>query len=164
MHGKVTEDIRQDALTHLSLTSDLDVALANAAIVIEAAPEVLALKQSLFKRVPERVSSDTLLATNTSSLSINSIAAAGTFPERAVGMHFFNPVAAMKLVEIVRGESTSADTVARALALAESAGKTAIVVGDSPPPRWGSGSRGHAYALAGSSKRERHRRCNGARL
>jgi len=132
MRGKVTEEVRQDALTHLSLTSDLDAAVAGASIVIEAAPEVLALKQAIFKRVSERIASDTLLATNTSSLSITSIAAAGTCPERAVGMHFFNPVAAMKLVEIVRGNSTSPDTVARARAFAESLGKTAIVVGDSP--------------------------------
>lgn len=132
MRGKVTEQVRQDALTHLALTSDLDLAVAGASLVIEAAPEVLALKRAIFTRVSERVSPDTLLATNTSSLSITSIAAAGTFPERVVGMHFFNPVAAMKLVEVVRGDSTSPDTVDRARAFAESVGKTAIVVGDSP--------------------------------
>ncbi|MEO7104670.1 MAG: 3-hydroxyacyl-CoA dehydrogenase family protein [Gemmatimonadaceae bacterium] len=132
VRGKVTEEMRRDAPMHLSLTTDLDLAVAGANMVIEAAPEILAVKQAIFARVSERVPSDTTIATNTSSLSITSIAAAATSPERVVGMHFFNPVAAMKLVELVRGDSTGPDTVASARTFVESLGKTAIVVGDSP--------------------------------
>jgi 3-hydroxybutyryl-CoA dehydrogenase len=130
--GKVSEQARREALERIELSPNLDASVRGAAIVIEAIPENLELKQELFGRVAGSAPDDAILATNTSSLSISAIAAATGSPERVVGMHFFNPVAAMKLIEIVRGEKTSAATVEGAQAFAESVGKTAIVVRDSP--------------------------------
>ncbi len=130
--GKVTEEARRDALTRISLVRGMDRAVADADFVIEAAPEDMQIKQAIFERVAICAPSNAVLATNTSSLSISTIASATKCPERVVGMHFFNPVAAMKLVEIVRGLATSDDTVKRAREYAESVGKAAIMVGDSP--------------------------------
>lgn len=132
MRGKVSDEARRDALTRISLSTDPDLAVRGASVVIEAAPEKLELKQALFRRFAAAAPLDALLATNTSSLSVSAIAAATECAERVVGMHFFNPVAAMKLVEIVRGEKTDDQSINRARAFAESVGKTAIVVGDSP--------------------------------
>ena len=105
---------------------------AGADCAIEAVPESLELKRSVFGRLDSLCSSAALLGSNTSSLSISAIAAATRRPERVVGIHFFNPVAAMPLVEIVSGSETSAATRERAVAFAESLGKRAIRVSDSP--------------------------------
>ena len=88
--GKVTEEAREQALAHLH-RGDMENSLPGANLVIEAVPERMDLKQSLFQAVAERVSSDCILATNTSSLSISTIASAIPHPERVIGMHFFNP-------------------------------------------------------------------------
>lgn len=130
--GKISEQLRMDAITRISLIADLELAVSGADVVIEAAPEQLQLKQALFARIGAAAPQDALLATNTSSLSVSEIASATTRPERVVGMHFFNPVAAMKLVEIVRGQVTGDDAIGRARQFAESLGKTSIIVGDSP--------------------------------
>jgi 3-hydroxybutyryl-CoA dehydrogenase len=130
--GKVTEDMRREAMNRLTLSTDLEDAVKDAAIIIEAAPEIVALKQDIFRRVSGIAPHDALLATNTSSLSVSEIAAATSCPERVVGMHFFNPVAAMKLVEVIRGASTSDTTADSARAFADSLGKKAILVRDSP--------------------------------
>lgn len=132
MRGKVSEQMRLEALARLSLVGDIERAVENASVVIEAVPELLDLKQTIFRYVADSAPADALLATNTSSLSISTIASVTQVPERVVGMHFFNPVAAMKLVEIVRGDLTSPDTIDRARTFAHSIGKTTIVVGDSP--------------------------------
>jgi len=106
--------------------------LAGAAVVIEAAPEDLALKQEIFRRLDAICPPETLLASNTSSLSITAIGAVTRRPERVAGMHFFNPAPVMRLVEIVRGLATAEETV-RALAdLARRWGKTPVVVKDTP--------------------------------
>ncbi|HYR46796.1 MAG TPA: 3-hydroxyacyl-CoA dehydrogenase family protein [Thermoanaerobaculia bacterium] len=105
---------------------------AGADCAIEAVPESLELKRSVFGQLDSLCSSATLLGSNTSSLSISAIAAATRRPERVVGIHFFNPVAAMPLVEIVSGSETSAATRQRAVAFAESLGKRAIRVSDTP--------------------------------
>ena len=99
---------------------------------IEAAPEVLELKRRIFAAASQAAPDDALLASNTSALSIAEIAAATSSPERVVGMHFFNPVPAMKLVEVVRHPRTSAEIVARARDLGLRLGKEPIVVADSP--------------------------------
>ncbi len=125
--GKLDEALRQEALERISTHLDLDEAVDAAHFVIEAAPERLELKCDLL-----RVPGDALLATNTSSLSISAIARAVPAPERVVGMHFFNPVHIMALLEIVRAETTSTETVDRALAVARRLGKTPIVVNDVP--------------------------------
>lgn len=130
--GKVEPDVRDAALGRLRATSDAAEAMAGAEIVIEAVPEVLELKQEILAAAAETVEPNTLLATNTSSLSITAIAEAVPGQERVVGMHFFNPVHIMALVEIVRGDRTAPDAVERAREAAERMGKTPIVVGDSP--------------------------------
>ena len=130
--GKLTEDARDDTLSRLATTSDLAAAVEGADVVIEAVPEKLALKQDLLARVAGVVDASTLLASNTSSLSITEIADGIEGPERVIGMHFFNPVHIMKLVEVVVGGWTSRDTVDRARAVAIEMGKTPILVKDSP--------------------------------
>lgn len=104
----------------------------SADLVVEAVPENLALKQAVIGGLEDHYPDDTLIATNTSSLSIDAIAETLRHPERFVGMHFFNPVPASELVEIVVGEQTAPETTMAAVGWAERLGKTAIVVCDSP--------------------------------
>ncbi|MFQ5890605.1 MAG: 3-hydroxyacyl-CoA dehydrogenase family protein [Gemmatimonadota bacterium] len=130
--GKVEADEPGAALSRLTPVADLEAAVDKADAVIEAVPERLELKKELFARVAERVAPDTLLASNTSSLSITAIAEGLPGAERVVGMHFFNPVHIMALVEIVRGDRTAHRAVERARELAVGMGKTPIVVRDSP--------------------------------
>jgi 3-hydroxybutyryl-CoA dehydrogenase len=101
-------------------------------IVIESAPEDLALKQSLFEALDETVGDNAVIATNTSSLSVTKLASFVSRPGHFIGMHFFNPVPAMKLVEVVKGFRTTSDTVARVRTFAESLGKLPIEVKDAP--------------------------------
>ena len=105
---------------------------ASADAVIEAVPESLELKRSIFSELDSVCGERTLLASNTSSLSISKIAAATRRPERVIGLHFFNPVPARPLVEIVIGKATSAETVERARAFVAALGKEPIAVKDSP--------------------------------
>ncbi|MDQ2873061.1 MAG: 3-hydroxyacyl-CoA dehydrogenase family protein [Candidatus Eremiobacteraeota bacterium] len=105
---------------------------SEAVLAIEAVPERLELKREVFRALESAVGPQTPIATNTSSLSVGSIAQALQRPERAVGMHFFNPPAAMRLVEVVRGEQTADETVDRALEFARQFDKDAVVTADSP--------------------------------
>jgi len=129
--GKVSANQRDAALALLEFTTDLARATEGCDVVIEAVPEKLELKRALFATLG-RLHSSVLLATNTSSLSITAIAAAAATPERVVGMHFFNPVHIMKLVEVVRAERSSRPAVELALALAVRLGKDPIEVADAP--------------------------------
>jgi 3-hydroxyacyl-CoA dehydrogenase/enoyl-CoA hydratase/3-hydroxybutyryl-CoA epimerase len=117
------------ALDRLELARRLD-GLARADLVIEAVAEKLAVKHAVFGEVAARVRPDTILATNTSSLSVGAIAQALPHPERVCGLHFFNPVRKMPLVEIVRGPQTSDAVIADVAALALRLGKTPVVVAD----------------------------------
>lgn len=130
--GKLTRDEHDDLLARIAAHASLADAVGAASIVIEAVPEILAVKRALFAKIEVGAPDATLLASNTSSLSISEIAGAVERPERVVGLHFFNPVHAMKLVEIVRGTGTSEATVARAKIFAAALGKTSIVVRDTP--------------------------------
>jgi 3-hydroxybutyryl-CoA dehydrogenase len=130
--GKVPNDIREKTLAMVSGTTDLAQAVAGVDVVIEAVPEKIELKQSLFKQLSALTSPGTLLATNTSSLSISQIASVVTNPERVVGMHFFNPVHIMKLVEVVEAEQSSEEAVICAMDLARRIEKEPIRVKDSP--------------------------------
>lgn len=121
----------QSWLARIQLNSDT-AALADAELVVEAVPENMALKQDVFRRLDALVSPDTLLASNTSGLSITEIASATARPERVIGMHFFNPVPAMKLVELVTGVRTSEQTITRALDFCHSLGKETILARDNP--------------------------------
>ena len=130
--GKVEPDQRDAALERLTLESGLGAAVCDTQLVIEAAPERLELKQELLARAAAGVTPDCVLASNTSSLSISAIAAPLPGPERIVGIHFFNPVHIMALVEVVRGDRTAERVVEQARSFARRLGKQAIVVRDSP--------------------------------
>jgi 3-hydroxybutyryl-CoA dehydrogenase len=129
--GKLTADERAAALDRLEGTTDLAAAVGDADVVIEAVPEDVDLKRSVFEDVAAHAPADALLASNTSSLSVTEIAAALEDPSRALGLHFFNPVYAMELVEVVVPDQASEATVERGLAFAEGLGKTPIEVRDS---------------------------------
>jgi 3-hydroxybutyryl-CoA dehydrogenase len=130
--GKLTRDEHDELLARITAHGALAEAVGPASMVIEAVPEILGVKRALFAKIEVSAPDATLLASNTSSLSISEIAGAVDRPERVVGLHFFNPVHAMKLVEIVRGTETSEATVARAKTYAAALGKTSIVVRDTP--------------------------------
>jgi 3-hydroxybutyryl-CoA dehydrogenase len=129
---KLTEEARDAALASIMTTTDVASAVHDAELVIEAVPEDLGLKRAVIAEVEASAPSTAIVASNTSSLSIGALAAGARRPERVVGMHFFNPVHVMKLVEIVASSSTGAHAVGTARALAEAMGKTAIVVRDTP--------------------------------
>ena len=130
--GKLSSDQRDAARQVLAASSDMDAAVKEASLVIEAVPESLDLKRRLFADLDRLCKPEAILATNTSSLSITAIAEATRSPERVVGLHFFNPPHIMKLVEIVRGARTSPNTVEAARSVVAAMGKEAIVVKDSP--------------------------------
>jgi 3-hydroxybutyryl-CoA dehydrogenase len=130
--GKVSEAERDAVLARLSATTRIADAVEGADLVIEAAPESMDLKEKIFGEVDAAAPDHAILATNTSSLSIARIASAVTDPSRFVGMHFFNPVHIMKLVEVVWGPETSAATRDAAVAFASRLGKEPIVVRDAP--------------------------------
>lgn len=129
---KLTEEARDAALDAIETTTEVSRAVRDAEIVIEAVPEDLALKRAVVAEIEASAPTTAIVASNTSSLSIEALAAGARRAERIVGMHFFNPVHVMKLVEIVASSRTSAHAVAVARALAEAMGKTAIVVRDTP--------------------------------
>ena len=130
--GKVAESARNGALARLAGTGGLREAVEGADLVIEAVPEVMALKKRVFAEVEAAAGTRTILATNTSSLSITGIAAGLAAPGRFLGLHFFNPVHIMALVEIVRGRHSSIRTLNTALKFVAGLGKEPIVVTDSP--------------------------------
>jgi 3-hydroxybutyryl-CoA dehydrogenase len=130
--GKLDPDRREAILGRIWGETDLDRGVGDASIAIEAVPENLDLKRGIFRRLEGAAPEGALLATNTSSLPIGEIAAAVSRPGRVVGMHFFNPVPVMALLEVVRGEATAPESVARATAVGERMGKECIVVRDSP--------------------------------
>ena len=130
--GKVQAKDRDDALARLSAATDLRAAAADADLVVEAVPERMDLKRRLFAEVSAAVPAHAVLASNTSSLSIDEIATAADRPERVVGMHFFNPVHLKPLLEVVRTERTAPDALEAAVAVGQRMGKTVIVVKDSP--------------------------------
>jgi 3-hydroxybutyryl-CoA dehydrogenase len=129
--GKISEADRDAALHRIHGTTNLEE-IRHVDLVIEAAPENLELKQSLLRQVETLVDPDCIFATNTSSLSIGEIAAASQRPENVVGMHFFNPVHIMRLVEIVLGEQTSNATTEAVSEVAMRMKKEPIIVRDVP--------------------------------
>jgi 3-hydroxybutyryl-CoA dehydrogenase len=130
--GKLKEEDMQAALSRVQPATDLKDAAADADLVIEAVVEKLAAKQTLFTELDGLCKTSTILATNTSSLSISAIASATTRADRVIGLHFFNPVHLMKLLEIVVGDETSQATLTAALEFAARIGKEAITVKDTP--------------------------------
>jgi len=136
--AKLVEKGKLDALeadrllSRIEATADRAAAVHAADIVVEAAPEDLALKRSLFAALVKEAPAHAVLGTNTSSLPISKIAEGCGAEERVIGLHFFNPVPVMALLEIVRGSKTSDATLQRALDFAKRLGKDPIVVKDSP--------------------------------
>ena len=130
--GKTTPEQRDSWAANLTAVDDLAAAVDEADLVIEAVPELPDLKHSIFAELDKLAPAHAILGTNTSSLSIADIAAATSRPEKVIGMHFFNPVPIMKLLELVRHEHTSESTVAAAQEASQAMGKTSIVVRDVP--------------------------------
>jgi 3-hydroxybutyryl-CoA dehydrogenase len=128
---KVTPEGRKAALSKISTVDTLD-ALKGCQLVVEAVPEKLALKQELFRQLSTLCGSETILASNTSSLSLTEIAASASNPARVVGLHFFNPVHLMKLLEVVRAFQTNDETITTVRSYGAAIGKELIVVKDSP--------------------------------
>ena len=129
--GKLTAADRDAALARITAVDSLE-AVKGCQLIIEAIPEKMPLKQGLFQKLSSLCAQDAIFATNTSSLSLTEIAASATNPQRVVGMHFFNPVHLMKLLEVVRAYQTSPETVAAARAFGEKIGKQMVTVNDSP--------------------------------
>lgn len=130
--GRCNASEREETLARLSVASDLDVAAAAADLVIEAAPEDLQLKKDLFTRLSRAARPEAILASNTSSLPVTALASVTRHPGRVVGLHFFNPVPVMKLLEIVQGERTDGMVVTACRAIGARLGKEVVVVRDAP--------------------------------
>lgn len=128
---RLSQEDADAARARLSVSTDRSPC-AEADLVVEAVPEILSLKQSIFEDLDSICGPDTILASNTSSISITKIAACTSRPEKVIGMHFMNPVPLMKLVEIIDGELTSSETNAAVVAAAEAMGKTPLTSQDYP--------------------------------
>ncbi|MGB1450751.1 MAG: 3-hydroxyacyl-CoA dehydrogenase NAD-binding domain-containing protein, partial [Marinirhabdus sp.] len=130
--GKITEADKKNTLHNIAPGNSLKEGAEHASIVVEAATENLSLKLKIFKELDALCPKNTILASNTSSISITQIAAATLRPEKVIGMHFMNPVPLMKLVEIINGYSTSDETYATVEAISKKLGKTPVKVNDYP--------------------------------
>lgn len=130
--GKMTKEQADALLGRVNGTVDLVEAVKGAEVVIEAVIESMDLKKEVFKELDQLCAGGTILASNTSGLSITEIASATKRPEKVIGMHFFNPVPALKLVEIIKGQSTSEETYQTVKELSQKLGKTPILVNEAP--------------------------------
>jgi 3-hydroxybutyryl-CoA dehydrogenase len=128
---KLTAEQKADIMGRIKGSTDISI-IKDADLVIEAATEDMEAKKALFAELDELCRPETIIATNTSSLSITEIAAATNRPDKIIGMHFFNPVPVMKLVEIIKGLSTSEETKETIVKLTEALGKTAVQVEEAP--------------------------------
>jgi 3-hydroxybutyryl-CoA dehydrogenase len=128
---RMTAEEAATALARVGIATEKSAA-ADADLVVEAIPEIPDLKFSTFAELDKICKPEAILASNTSSISINAIAAATSRPDRVIGMHFMNPVPVMKLVEIINGSDTSDDVTAAVVAASERMGKTALACNDSP--------------------------------
>ncbi|MFO7835453.1 MAG: 3-hydroxyacyl-CoA dehydrogenase NAD-binding domain-containing protein [Candidatus Thorarchaeota archaeon] len=130
--GKLSLGEAQDLMGRIDYTTDTETAVKDADLVIEAIFEKMEVKKKVFSKVDSLAPERTILATNTSSLSINEMATATDRPEKFIGMHYFSPVAAMKLLEVVVGDETSDETVQTAIAVGKKQGKESVTAKDSP--------------------------------
>ncbi len=130
--GKMTQEQVEGVLSRIKGVVDLAVAVKSADVVIEAVVENMDLKKQVYKELDQLCVKEAILASNTSGLSITEIASATKRPGKVIGMHFFNPVPVMKLVEIIKGQSTSEETFNVIKTLAEKMGKTPIAVNEAP--------------------------------
>ncbi|MDT7830684.1 3-hydroxybutyryl-CoA dehydrogenase [Pricia sp. S334] len=130
--GKTDQTLKSDTLENITLFTSIPEGVADTDLVVEAASENLKVKLDIFKELEQSCPTDTILATNTSSISITQIAAATQRPDKVIGMHFMNPVPIMQLVEIIRGYSTSDDTTQTVMNVSKELGKTPTQVNDYP--------------------------------
>jgi len=128
----ITEADKEATLGRIRSSTDLTTSAMGADLIIEAATENPAIKAEIFRTLDTNAKESAILATNTSSISITQIAGGTKRPEKVIGMHFFNPVPVMKLVEIIRGLATSDETYAAVHQLSEKLGKTPVEVHDYP--------------------------------
>ncbi|MBT8325548.1 MAG: 3-hydroxybutyryl-CoA dehydrogenase [Winogradskyella sp.] len=129
---KITEEDKTNTLNNITVYTDISDGVEYAGLVVEAATENIDLKLNIFKQLDEACPDDTILATNTSSISITHIASVTSRPEQVIGMHFMNPVPIMKLVEIIRGYNTSDEVTKTIMELSKTLGKTPTEVNDYP--------------------------------
>jgi len=129
---KISEAQKAETLTNITISSSITEGVKNVSLVVEAATENIDLKLNIFKELDEACSADTILATNTSSISITQIAAVTSRPDKVIGMHFMNPVPIMKLVEIIRGYNTNDEVTNTIMELSKTLGKVPVEVNDYP--------------------------------
>jgi 3-hydroxybutyryl-CoA dehydrogenase len=129
---KITEAVKNDTLANITTFTSIKEGVDSVDLVVEAATEDVNLKLKIFNELDENCSSNTILATNTSSISITKIAAKTSRPKKVIGMHFMNPVPLMKLVEIIRGYSTSDEVTRTIMELSKKLNKTPVEVNDYP--------------------------------
>lgn len=129
--GKVTEEFKENVLSKITGTTDLNLA-ADCDLVIEAAVENMDIKKDIFSQLDKICKVETILASNTSSLSITEVASATNRPDRVIGMHFFNPATIMKLVEVIKGMATSQETFDKVKELSFVIGKEPVEVAEAP--------------------------------
>lgn len=130
--GSITEEIKSATLKNISTHTDLTKAAPNSDLVVEAASENVEIKFKIFKQLDEICKPETILASNTSSISITQIAAVTKRPDKVIGMHFMNPVPIMKLVEVIRGYSTSDEVCQLIMETSKKLGKIPVEVNDFP--------------------------------
>jgi 3-hydroxybutyryl-CoA dehydrogenase len=130
--GTINEEQKNQALQNITTSSDMSKGVENAELIIEAATENVDLKLKIFRELDEYTRGSAILATNTSSISITKIGSVTNHPENVVGMHFMNPVPLMKLVEVIRGKSTSDEVTHQVMSIARKLEKIPVEVNDAP--------------------------------
>ncbi len=130
--GAISAEIKQKAIANISTSTSIKDGIANADLIVEAATESIDLKLKIFKEMDEAAKSTAILSTNTSSISITKIASVTKRPEKVIGMHFMNPVPVMKLIEVIRGYSTSNETTESIMALSKKLEKIPVEANDYP--------------------------------
>ena len=130
--GKITQEDMDSVLSHMNWSTDLELA-KDSDFVVEAIFENIEVKKEVFQKLDSICSPETILASNTTALSISEIASATSRPDKVIGMHFFNPAVIMKLVEIIRGDNTSEGTIETTKEFAEKLGKVPIVTAKEAP-------------------------------
>lgn len=130
--GTITEEVKNQTLKNISTYTDLSKAAANTDLAVEAASENIDIKLKIFKQLDEVCPANTILASNTSSISITQIAAVTKRPDKVIGMHFMNPVPVMKLIEVIRGYSTSDEVCEKVMEMSKNLKKIPVEVNDFP--------------------------------
>lgn len=130
--GSITEDAKTKLLGNISTATEISIGVQQADLVVEAATERLDLKLSIFKQLDDICGAETILASNTSSISITKIASVTKRADKVIGMHFMNPVPVMKLVEVIRGYATSDEVTQKIMSLSQTLGKVPVEVNDYP--------------------------------